>query len=103
MERFLEIFREPDIIEAYKTCREGYNKRLLDEFICQLGIVINRVECDVQKYKTNDRRLFRLGSELLHILKTVEGVMVPPEEDERGLSISERLDNSLKRTMELLK
>ena len=103
MERFLEIFREPDIIEAYRTCREGYNKRLLDEFICQLGIAINRVDCDVQKYKTNDRRLLRLGKELLNILKTVEAVIVPPEGDERALSISERLDNSIRQTRELLK
>ena len=103
MERFFEIFREPDIIFAYKTCREGYNKRLLDEFICQLGIVINRVECDVGRYKTNDRRLFRLGNELLNILKTLEGVMVPPEGDERKLSVPERLNNSIRQTMELLK
>ena len=103
MEHFLDIFKEQDIIWWYTSCRTGYNKHYLDQFICQLGIVTNHVQNDVGKYKTNDRQALRMGKELLHILKTLQDVMVEPEEGDDLKTLPDRLDDALRKTSLLLK
>ncbi len=103
MKHFLEIFQEKDIVWWYTTCRTGYNKSMLDQFICQLGIVTNHVENDVRKYKTNDRQALRMGKELLHILKTLQDAMVAPEEGVELKPLPDRLEDSIRNTARLLK
>ena len=103
MKHFLEIFQEKDIVWWYTTCRTGYNKAMLDQFICQLGIITNHIQNDVGKYKTNDREALRMGKELLHILKTLQNVIVPPEEGDGKKSLPDRLEDSIRNTARLLK